>query len=222
MLLTPARSIASVLAAAWLLTPSSFAFDNPLSDQAVREAYFLGQRHDGTFPSILGRYTKRLPPPKSGPYISSVTFLTPFVQLVEHSDSYVGNYSAQQAALDHRGQLEFVKILVDIQLTDSYGQFISSPAASRSRSPAPLMLRPHDFWKDFQVQIFDGDQPLSPSDFHGHANYSCGRYGPCIMTGATLQLDLPADAFISDSAAILISPPEGDPVSVDFDLTRLR
>ncbi len=46
MLRTSARPIATVLIAATLLTPSSFAFDTPLSDQAVREAYFLGQRHD--------------------------------------------------------------------------------------------------------------------------------------------------------------------------------
>jgi hypothetical protein len=85
-----------------------------------------------------------------------------------------------------------------------------------------LIPRPHDFWRDFHVQIFDGDQTLSPSDYHGHANYSCGRYGPCFLTGATLEFDFPADAFISDSATVQIDPPEGDPVSVDFDLSTLR
>src|SRR5260221_14713159 len=102
-------------------------FYTPLSDQAIREAYFLGQRHDGTYPSILGKYIKNLPPPKSGPYISSVTFLTPFIQLVEYSDGYIGNYSAQKALHDHRGQEEFVLIFVEIQLTDSYGRLIPPP-----------------------------------------------------------------------------------------------
>ena len=78
-----ARPIASVLVAAMLLTPSSFAFDTPLSDQAVREAYFLGQRHDASF---LSNYIKFLPPPKTGPFIPSITFLTPFVQLAQLSD----------------------------------------------------------------------------------------------------------------------------------------
>src|SRR5713101_4573657 len=55
MLRTPFRPIVSVLTAALLLTPSSFAFDSPLSDQAVREAYFLGQRHDASF---LSKYIK--------------------------------------------------------------------------------------------------------------------------------------------------------------------
>src|SRR5713101_9146086 len=64
MLRTPFRPIVSVLTAALLLTPSSFAFDSPLSDQAVREAYFLGQRHDASF---LSKYIKSLPTPRTGP-----------------------------------------------------------------------------------------------------------------------------------------------------------
>src|SRR5229473_5319202 len=190
-------------------------FYTPLSDQAIREAYFLGQRHDRTYPSILGKYIKNLPPPKSGPQISSITFLTPFIQLVEYSDGYIGNYSAQKALLDHRGQEEFVLIFVEIQLTDSYGRLIPPPANWRSRSPAALVPRPDDFWRDFQVQIYDGGRLRSPSDFHGHTNYSCGRHGSCIMTGATLELDFPAEAFTSDSVTVQVIPPEGDPVSVD-------
>jgi hypothetical protein len=224
MLRSTARPIAAVLTAAMLLTPAAFAFDTPLSDQAVREAYFLGQRHDGSLATFLGKYIQQLPPPQTGPYISSVAFFTPFAQLVQFSDRYIGNYSAQQAALDHRGQAEFVHIVVEIQLTPTYGAFLA-PEPSRSRSQPPPVPRPQDFWRDFQVQIFDGDQPqaLAPSDFHGKANYNCGRYGyPCYLAGATLEFDLPSEAFTSGSATIDVTPPEGDPVSVDFDLTRLR
>ena len=195
------------------------AFDNPLSDEAVREAYFLGQRHDASF---LTNYIKFLPLPKTGPHISSVTFLTPFARLTQSSSNYVGNYSAQQARLDHLGQEEIVEIIVEIRLTPSYGAFISSPLSSRSSSPPDFTPRSSLFWKDFHVQIYDGDQSLSPADFDGHANHSCGRRGPCVMTGATLKFEFPADAFTSDSATIHIDPPEGDPISVDFDLTRLR
>ena len=195
------------------------AFDNPLSDEAVREAYFLGQRHDASF---LTNYIKFLPLPKTGPHISSVTFLTPFARLTQSSSNYVGNYSAQQARLDHLGQEEIVEIIVEIRLTPSYGAFISSPLSSRSSSPPDFTPRSSLFWKDFHVQIYDGDQSLSPADFDGHANHSCGRRGPCVMTGATLKFKFPANAFASDSATIHIDLPEGDPVSVDFDLIGLR
>jgi len=215
------RVFASFLVAICVTLPAS-AFDVPLSDEAVRDAYFLGQRHDGTFPAILGKYVRNLPLPKSGPYISSVTFLTPFIQLVEHSDAYIGNYSAQKALLEHRGQEEFVLIFVEIQLTDTYGRLIPPPPNWRSRSPEAWVPRPSDFWRDFHVQIYNAAQPLTPYDFHGHPTFGCARRGPCILTGATLEFDFRADSFTSDSATIQVIPPEGDPVSVDFDLIHLR
>jgi len=217
------RPCLSILTAVLLLSPASFAFDTPLSDQAVREAYFLGQRHDGSLAAFLGKYIKQLPPPQTGPYISSVAFFTPFARLVQLSDRYIGNYSAQQAALDHRGQAEFVHIVVEVELTPTYGAYLAPESNSRSRSQPPPVPRPQDFWRDFQVQISDGDQPVTPAESHGRANYNCGPHDyPCYLAGATLEFDLPADAFTSNSATILVTPPEGDPVSIDFALTRLR
>src|ERR1700704_5194992 len=125
----------SVLAGALLLSPPSFAFDSPLSDQAVREAYFLGQRRDESFASFIDKYTKHLAPPKTGPHIASITFFTPFALAAHLSSQHSSGYSAQQAALDHRGQAESVKITVQILLTDSYPAYIPRPTGSRSGSP---------------------------------------------------------------------------------------
>jgi hypothetical protein len=221
MLRTPARPIASVLLVATLLTTSSFAFDTPLSDQAVREAYFLGQRRDETMATLLNKYTKLLERPKTGPHIASITFFTPFALLVQHS-SRQSNYSAQQAALDHRDQPEFVRIVVQIQFTDSYGPFIPRPTGSRSGSSVGLVPRPYDFWKDFDVQVSSEDQKLRPFSSSGQPNFICSEDGGCTLTGATLQFDFPADAFDSGSATIDVTPPAGDPLSLDFDLTHLR
>jgi hypothetical protein len=212
------RILASFLVALGLILSAS-ALDVPLSDQALREAYFLGQRHDASF---LVNYIKFLPPPKTGPHIYSVTFLTPFAQLAQLSDRRIGNYSAQQAALDHRGQEEVVHIVVEILLTPTYPAFLTPEPNSRSSSPAALIPRPHDFWRDFQVQISDGDQPITPSDSHGRANSRCGRRGPCSMIGAILEFSVRADAFSSGSASVQVTPPEGEPASVQFDLTHLR
>jgi hypothetical protein len=207
-----------------MLAQPVFAFQSPLSDESVREAYFLGQRHDGSFEQLVEKSTRRFPAPKNGPYISSVIFVTPFVSAAQLSNNHIGNYSAQQAELDHRelGK-EIIKITVEIQLTESYGQFIApAKANSRSGSASTLILRPDDFWRDFQVQIFNDDQALSNAVYHGRPNYSCGEYGPCILTGATLTYEFPADTFSTDSATISVDPPEGDPVTADFDLSRLR
>jgi hypothetical protein len=220
---THARSFVSILLAALLASSASFAFQSPLSDEAVRQAYFLGQRHDASFARLLDKYSKHLPAPKSGPYIRSITFLTPFAQLVHYSDAFVGNYSAQQAALDHSAHPETVEITVEILLTDSYGPIIARPASPRSDRPQTYQLRSHDFWKDFQVQVFEGDESRAPGHFTGEPNVQCSRYGDnCNLIGATLHLEFPATAFNSDSASIHVILPEGPDVRVDFDLTALR
>jgi len=222
MLCTRVRSMVPVLIAALLLTPSSFAFDTPLSDQAVRQAYFLGQRRDESLASFLEKYTRQLPPPRTGPHISAITFFTPFALVAQLSSEHSSGYSAQQAALDHRDQQESVKIIVHILLTDSYPAYIPRPTGSRSGSPTGFAPRPYNFWKDFQVQVFAGDKTLEPFSSSGQPDYICSEYGGCTLIGATLQFEFPAEDFATDSATIDVNPPEGDPVSVDFDLTRLR
>jgi hypothetical protein len=218
-----ARSIVSSLLATFLVVPCSLAFTSPLSDEAIREAYFLGQRHDGSFARLLDKYSRHLPAPKSGPYIRSITFLTPFAKLVHYSDAFVGNYSAQQAALDHRDHPETVEITVEILLTDSYGPIIADPASPRSDRPQSYQLRSHDFWKDFQVEVFEGEETRPAAHFTGEPTVQCSRYGySCNLIGATLHLEFPAAAFHSDSATIHVIPPEGPEVWVDFDLTALR
>jgi hypothetical protein len=220
---THAHSYVAFLLPVLLACPATFALQSPLSDEAVREAYFLGQRHDGSFARLLDKYSKHLPAPKSGPYIRSITFLTPFVKLVQYSDSLVGNYSAQQAALDHREHAETVEISIEILLTDSYGPVIATPASPRPDKPQAYQLRSHDFWRDFQVEVLEGDEIRMPAHFTGEPTVQCSRYGlNCNLIGATLHLEFPATAFQSDSVAIHVIPPEGPEVWTDFDLTALR
>jgi hypothetical protein len=185
--------------------------DTPLSEEAVRDAYFLGQHHDQTLNLFLAKYIKVLPMPKSGPNISSISFLTPFALFAQESSKRTMNYSAQQAEQDHRNQEEIVRIVIQIQLTETYGALIPTPTGSRSGSPIGFAKRPDDFWKNFEVQVLDKDLALLPLSSSGDSVYSCDSYGGCILSGATLQFEFPAKAFKSDSPTIQVTPPEGDP-----------
>ena len=211
------------LAISVLLLPTpSFSLDTPLSEEAVREAYFLGQHHDQTLNAFLAKYLKALPMPKTGPDIASISFLTPFALLAQESSQRTMNYSAQQAEQDHRNQQEIVRIVIQIQLTESYAALIPTPTSSRSGSPTGFVQRLSDFWKDFEIQVLDKDKSLVPLSSSGDSVYSCDGDGGCILSGATLQFEFPASAFKSDSPTVQVTPPEGDLVSVDFDLSRLR
>jgi hypothetical protein len=220
------KSLTSVTAVALtiLLFPSpARSFNFPLSDEAIREAYFLGQRRDESMAQFLARYKKTLfSVPDSGPQIASVEFLTPFANLILLSSQRT-NYSAQQAAIDHRAQEDRVAITIQVQFTKSYGAFVAAPTGPRSGSATGYTLRSADFWKDIDVRVVMDDKLLEPTDLTGEPNYVCGdEGGGCVLTGATLRLEFPAKLFTSDSATVQIAPPEGPDVSVSFDLTALR
>jgi len=206
----------------FLLIPPAIAFDTPLSPEAVRDAYFLGQRRGQDFAELLAKYTTSLPAPETGPDISSITLLTPFALVAQLSSRRTMNYSAQQAEQDHRKQPELVRIIIQIQLTPTYGALIPQALDPHKGAPVGYVQRPYDFWKDFQVTFLVKDKSIAPLDASGDPIYSCDSYGGCTLSGATLQFDYPARAFVSDTTTIQVFPPEGDPVSLDIDLSRLR
>jgi hypothetical protein len=197
------------------------AFETPLSDTAVREAYFLGQRRDETMGRVLDKYTIYLAAPKSGPRIASVTMFTPYAQAILHSRDNSSGFSAQQAALDHAKHAETVKAVIEILFTDSYGALIPRPAGSRSDSPTGLMPRPYDFWKDFQVNFFHKEDQLKPISSSGQPKLSCSESG-CSLIGATLEFEFLAENIPSDSILVQVIPPEGEQVVLDYDLSSVR
>lgn len=227
MALTWLRGASLCLAAVLAFPFPSCAFDTPLSDTAVRQAYFLGQRHDNHF---LDSYIRQLPPPKSGPYISSVSFLTPYALLAQFSSRQIGNYSAQQAELDHRKMVETVKIDIQIQLTETYAAMVPNPTGQTSGTPWDYIQRPSDFWRDFDIRVVSDRKVLSPFIYTGEPSYICGDSDVqglalgeyCTLMGATVHLEFLAASFTGDSAAIRITPPEGEPLKVEFNLTSLR
>jgi hypothetical protein len=216
------RAVTAWATIALLLTQPVFAFDSPLSEEAVRQAYFLGQRRDDTMTRALEKYTYYLDPPEAGPDIASVTFFTPFALAVESSSQHSSGYSAQQAQIDHRAQKETVKIIVDILLTKSYSNVIVRPTSTRSGSPTGFAPRPYDFWKDFDVETTVEERAVRPFTSTGRPNVQCGDQGGCQLTGATIELEFLAESFTSSAAEVLITPPEGEPVRVAFDLSSLR
>jgi hypothetical protein len=197
------------------------AFQTPLSDTAVREAYFLGQRHDQSVSDFFAKYAKTLPAPQYGPYISTVRFLTPYAQVVSLSGNKSAGYSAQQAERDHHADAETVTVSVDIYFTDSYGPFLAAPSDSRFGSPAGLRPRSSDFWRDFDVSVSSDSRTLAQQDTSGQPIYNCSESG-CSLVGATVTLTFAASKFPPDSVTVNVVPPEGDEVNVDFDLTSFR
>src|SRR5579885_974485 len=216
------RSLFGALALLLSMSASCGAMDTPLSPEAVRQAYFLGQRHDQSLAQALAQYTKRRPAPLSGPYISAISFLTPFALLAQLSAQHTVNYSAQQAAIAQRSRPEVVKVLVDIQLTPTYSALLPVPAGSDSGASFGFLHRPYTFWKGFVIKVSSNRKVLTPSSTSGEPRFAFSHDGSCVLSGASVCLVFPAVDFTSDSVSISVTPPEGDRVAVVFDLSSIR
>ncbi len=143
-----------LLAAVFLLLPSpSSAFDAPLSPEAVRDAYFLGQHNNQSTLSFFSQYVKTLPVPDKGAYISEVEIYTPYTQIVEASRRRSGNYSAQQAEQDYRHGHDKLYIRIRINFTDTYGALELYRSAKGDKQLSGRDEPLPDFYRDFRVGL---------------------------------------------------------------------
>ena len=147
------RSCSAAFTASILACTPLVAFDSPLSPEAVRDAYFLGQHNDQSTLSFFSQYTKSLPAPDKGAYISEVEIYTPYSQMIERSRRRTGTYSAQQAALDYGKNQDRLYIRIRINFTDTYGalELYRSAKGDKQLSGGGTPLP--DFYRDFRVGL---------------------------------------------------------------------
>ncbi|HZV90043.1 MAG TPA: hypothetical protein VFF95_21000 [Candidatus Binatus sp.] len=151
--------ISCVLTAVLLLPAPSSAFDTPLSPEAVRDAYFLGQHNNQSTLSFFSQYVKTLPAPDQGPYISEVEIYTPYTQIIEHSRRLSGSYSAQQADLDYRHGHDKLYVRVRINFTDTYGALELYRSAKGDKQLSGRDEPLPDFYRDFRVGLSQRSGP---------------------------------------------------------------
>jgi hypothetical protein len=153
------RSVFSLLAVALLLVSPVSAFQTSLSDESIREAYFLGQRNDETTASLFNHYVRLLPKPDKGAYIAEVEVYTPYVQLVETSRRRSIGYSAQQAELDYRHSHHKLYVRVRIDFTPTYGALELYRSSKSGREPSADDQPLPDFYRDFRVGLSQRSGP---------------------------------------------------------------
>ena len=215
-----ARRIAT---AALLLSRPVLAFEMPLTDNAVREAYFLGQRNDQKTADFLKLYTRLLPLPDKGPYVSEIHLLTPCAQVVSISSQHSTGYSAQQAAADYHGRGDTVLLEIRIEFTVTYTYDDAVRTANDTAGELDRHLDPEDFWRAFRFKLSQNDQ-FEPFDTRGDPIYGSSSPGDATSTlrGAIVSLEYDASQFESLPIQVEVIPPSAAPVVAKFDLAKLR
>ena len=213
------RTRTSLTLLAVLLLSISFvsAFETPLSDKTIREAYFLGQHHDASTEAALKPYVHHLPVPQKGPYISEVRLLTPYAQVIDVSNSQSGGYSAQQAAADYRSRTDTILVRVRIEFTATYNLLEAENDAKNASAEKGIKIRREDFWRSFRVGLSQKDDWIEPLSLDGEATYSDTG-----MNGALIWLVCDAHDLASELATVEIFTPDSQHVTSTFDLSSLR
>ncbi len=214
------------LVLASLVCGAAAAYDTLLSPEAVREAYFLGQRNDAKTAAFLGRYTKHLPLPKSGPYVSEIELFTPYAQLIQISQLRTIGYSAQQAERDYHKQGDTLRVRVLIRFTPTYGLQAALSSSQRAAGKAAIRLRAEDFWRDFTIHFIqrrDGEEKtIKPFGGWSEPHYVRTAEGGSVLDGADLWLLFDAADVASAPAKIDVLTPDGQHVVSAFDLEKLK
>jgi hypothetical protein len=243
------RSCAAILTASFLLTAPTQAFQSPLSEEAVRDAYFRGQHNDGASMSFLADYFRVLDPPDKGPYIAEVEIYTPYVQVVEASRRRSMGYSAQQAEKDYRRRHDKLFVRVRIDFTSTYGalELYRSAKGDQEQSGSDQPLP--DFYRDFRVGLSQKNKRIEPMRIllQSTDTFNTGHYafipedlalaaslspgaaygydfagGGYYPTGWLVWLEYDAKDVASDDAEVEVITTDGQDVVVPFDLSRLH
>ncbi len=217
------RPLAALFLCVCVFTEPSFGYDTDLSDTAVREAYFLGQRNNEKTRAFFDPYTKHLPLPKKGPYISEIRLLTPLAQVVQVSSQTTSGYSAQQARLDYHGRGDSLLLVVHIEFTPSYGAIDATQSAKNAAGEKGLSLRTEDFWHDFRFGIKQKEDWIERRAIRGEADFGrADSFGDSGLSGAWVYVEYDSRNVASDNTDVSVFTPGGEEVKTSFDLSTLH
>ncbi len=216
------RKIALILLLPFLLLPECLAFELPLTDHSIREAYFLGQHHDASTESALKPYLHKLSPPEKGPYISDIRILTPYSQVIEASHAHGGGYSAQQAAADYHAHPDEIVVRFQIRFTPTYSYIKSNRNRGANAPAGAITVRSEDFWQSFKAGLSQNDHSVEPLSREGEPIFIADTEGGSVLDGAYIWLIFDANEVASDMVTAEIFTPDGQRVTSDFDLATLR
>lgn len=177
-------------------------YEQHLTSESVREAFFLGQRRDEVTARFLASYRRDFPLPKTGPHISRVQALTPYAQIVLGSEDGEIRGTVMDAEREYQTQPSFFLVRVRVFATPTYS------SASQWK----------EFWQRLSIRVVQG-KLLKP----GKTNYISRRLPGNRGPGAT-DVELKFDAAQIESAPMLIevSSPDGQHVEAKFDLGHLK
>jgi hypothetical protein len=203
-----------VLALSVVISLNALAFDSPLQQDQVEEAYYLGQtsNHED-LAAFLKPHKNTCPYPADNPdeYTKSIEFQTPYEQIVLRSAAGGARYEKSQAEEAYQANPDLVIVRAVFALRINYAGPIP-PAdsfevrVSQSKSIAPRKLTTTPLCgASYPVPQFSASSDCAPYPY-------------------TLEVDLQfdADQFAPGRVTVKAIPPTGPPQEAKFNLDKLK
>jgi len=191
------RAFAIVLSL--ILASPLCAYDFPLSENAIRDAYFLGKQQTGLGTDFLAKYSRAIPELKVEPYISRVRIETPFFQVAEQASKAL-NYSAQDAVKDFYGKRAVLRMYLEV--------------CYEADAPLPNSVR---------ISVIQKNKPAAPlSDERSAFFPPSDVYMRVPNLGEKVTLEFDPAKLDSSTLTIRIDTPNGQHSTTEFDLQSIR
>lgn len=208
-------AVSAVLPAAlFFIVQSAHAYDYPLTESAIRDAYFAGSGSTGTDPAFYGQYTHNLAIPRRPPPVSYVSLDTPFLQIAQHVRNRP-NYDAQDAVRDYRRKPMMFRVFVEVYYhpknsDESSGEGDGSPQTDQQSGRIRVRLMQHR--KEIATTVTDR---WDLNVFHDASSSA-------VSVSQHIQLECGANKIDSSQLTVEIETPDGQHAETAFDLSGIR
>jgi hypothetical protein len=184
-----------VLIAAFSVQPA-LGFNEPLSPEAIRDAYFLGVGDATKRAEVFAKYTRTLPTPAKGPFVASIEFETPYMAVADQISQRIGSYYPPDAEQDFLGKPAICHVIVQVYF-------------------------PYDDYNNFTVQLTQRGKQVQSLSRHGTFLYTDDEGNAAV--GIQMDVKYAADRIETDeSAMVQVSIDDGPKESASFDLSSLK
>lgn len=223
---TLVRLLSLGLAFGLCFAPDLTAYEAPLNPSSLSDAWTLGQRNDQATAEFLTPYSKQFNATnvQNTPQVAEIEILTPFAQVVDESRQNLSGYSEPRAEQAYHQRGDTVIVLVRLMLPGAYPQAERSPQAPpASHGQQNSMLRPENFWRNFQFAVKQNGKVLAPRSISNKPVYSSAtNAAPSTLDGQTVWLEYDAKSIAQDEITVDVTSPDAKTTTTTFDLKKLR
>lgn len=223
---TLVRLLSLALAIGLCLVPDLTAYEAPLNPSSLNDAWTLGQRNDQATAEFLTPYSKQFNATnvQNTPQVAEIEILTPFAQVVDESRQNLSGYSEPRAEQAYHQRGDTVIVLVRLMLPGAYPQAERSPQAPpASHGQQNSMLRPENFWRNFQFAVKQNGKVLATRSISNKPVYSSAtNAAPSTLDGQTVRLEYDAKSIAQDEITVDVTSPDAKTTTTTFELKKLR